>query len=138
MGRRAFLFIVLRAEDSRLANVSSRGFVQTGEGVMIGGVTIGGVDPQRTIIRAIGPSLSFSGKLEDPLLKLFDGNGSRMAANDHWKETQEAEITATTIPPSGEREAAVVWTLPRAAYTAVVRGAGETTGVALVEAYALD
>ena len=127
-----------RSDDSQLANISSRGFVQTGEGVMIGGLIVGGVDSQRTIIRAIGPSLSFDGKLADPVLELYDGNGETLATNDDWRSDQEAEIIATTIPPSHDSEAAIVRTLAPAPYTAIVRGVNGTTGVALIEAYRIQ
>ena len=126
------------ADDSRLANISSRGFVQTGEGVMIGGLIIGGLEPQRTIVRALGPSLAFEDRLADPLLELYDGNGELLASNNDWRSGGEAEISATTIPPSHDREAAIVRTLAPAPYTAVVRGVNGTNGVALVEAYRLD
>ena len=61
-----------------------------------------------------------------------------MQANNDWKETQQAEIEATTIPPSNDLESAIVGTLPLAAYTAIVSGVNATTGVALVEVYALQ
>jgi hypothetical protein len=126
-----------RTDDSQLANLSTRGFVQTGEGVMIGGMIVGGLEAQRTILRAIGPSLPFADRLADPLLELYDGNGELLATNDNWRSDQEAEITATTIPPSHDKESAIVRTLSPAPYTAVVRGVNGTTGVALVEFYAL-
>ena len=70
--------------------------------------------------------------------RLRDGNGSIALSNDNWRSSQEAEISATTIPPPNESEAAIVATLPPAPYTAVVRGKNDTTGVALVEVYALE
>ena len=119
-----------------LANISTRGQVQTGDNVMIGGFIIGGTQPARVLVRAIGPSLPVNGKLEDPELSLFNANGSAIT-NDDWKATQESEIIATTVPPSDPREAAILATLAPGAYTAVVKGKGETTGVALVEVYDL-
>jgi hypothetical protein len=92
----------------------------------------------RLIVRAIGPSLGIAGQLEDPLLALFDSRGNALATNNDWKHTQQPEIEATTIPPSNDQESAIVTTLPPGGYTAVVRGVNDTTGVALVEAYALD
>ena len=124
--------------DSKLANIATRGLVQTGEDVMIGGLIVLGDTPQKVIVRAIGPSLGIAGQLEDPLLELFDGNGNPLASNNNWKESQQAEIEATTIPPSNDLESAIVATLAAAPYTAIVRGANETTGVALVEVYALQ
>jgi len=125
-------------EDSALANLSSRGFVQTGDNVMIGGVIITGAEPRRTIVRAIGPTLPLDERLVDPLLGLYDGEGNLLQSNDNWRSDQEAEIVATTIAPSNDFEAAIVRTLPPGPYTAIVRGANNTSGVALVEAYALD
>ena len=89
------------------------------------------------LLRAIGPSLPVAGALQDPTLELVDSNGARIS-NDNWRATQEAEITATTIPPTNEREAAIVATLVPGAYTAVVRGKDDTVGVALVEGYNLQ
>lgn len=123
--------------DSAFANISTRGFVQTGDDVMIGGLIITGSAQRRVILRAIAPSLGIAGQLEDPVLELFDGNGNPMAANDNWKDNQQSEIEATTIPPSSDLESAIVTSLPPGAYTAVVRGMNDTTGIALVEAYAL-
>jgi N-acetylneuraminic acid mutarotase len=124
--------------DSQLANISTRGLVQTDDNVLIGGLILAGQEARRVIVRAIGPSLAVPGALADPALELRDGNGGLLAANDNWRTSQEAEIIATTIPPSHDLEAAVVQTLPPANYTAIVRGQNAATGVALVEAYALD
>ena len=126
------------SQDSKLANIATRGRVLTGDNVMIGGLIITGSSAQRVIVRAIGPSLPVEGRLEDPLLQLFDGNGNPITSNDNWKETQQAEIEATTIPPSNDFESAIVATLTPAPYTAIVRGVNDTTGVAVVEVYALQ
>ena len=93
---------------------------------------------QRVIVRAIGPSLQVVGKLGDPKLELHNSNGSLLASNDNWRSDQEAEIIATTLPPSNDLESAIVATLPPANYTAIVRGMNDATGVALVEVYALN
>ncbi len=90
------------------------------------------------IVRAIGPSLPVPGKLADPTLELFNANGQRIAMNNNWRETQEAEIIASTVPPPNDLESAIVATLPPGGSTAIVRGNGDTTGVALVEVYSLD
>jgi hypothetical protein len=122
---------------SKLANISTRGQVLTGNNVMIGGFIVGGTEPTRVLIRAIGPSLPTAGKLEDPVLELHDFNGSTIT-NDNWRETQESEIVATTIPPTNDNESAILATLTPGPYTAIVRGKNDTTGVALVEAYNLQ
>jgi hypothetical protein len=122
---------------AQLANISTRGQVQTGDNVMIGGFIIGGDYPAKVLLRAIGPSLAVGGALPDPTLELVDGQGNTIS-NDNWRATQEAEITATTVPPTNDREAAIVATLVPGNYTAVVRGKDDTTGVALVEGYNLQ
>lgn len=127
-----------RAVDSKLANISTRGLVQTGNNVLIGGLIVLGQNPLRVILRAIGPSLTISGALVDPLLELHDNNGALIAVNDNWRTDQEAEIIGTTIPPTNDLEAAIVRNLAPGNYTAIVRGANETTGIAVVEAYALN
>ena len=88
--------------------------MQTGDDVMIGGLIILGARPQKVIVRAIGPSLAIAGQLEDPLLELFDGNGDPIGFNNNWRDSQQAEIEATTIPPSNDLESAIVATLPPA------------------------
>lgn len=124
---------------SRLANVSTRGDVETGDDVLIGGVIIGGPSPARMVIRGIGPSIVqlFTTPLQDPQLDLYDAQGAKIATNDNWKDTQEAEITATGLAPTDDRESAISISLVPGAYTAVVSGVGGTTGVGLVEAYNL-
>ena len=129
-----------RTVDSKLANISTRGLVQTNNNVLIAGTIVLGQAPQRALIRAIGPSLPLAGKLDDPILELRDGNGALMQSNDNWRSDQEAEIIATGIPPSNDLESAIVHTLPAsgAAYTAIVRGVDGSTGIAVVEVYALN
>ncbi len=127
-----------QAVDSQLANISTRGLAQTGDDVLIGGLIVLGQDPLRVIVRAIGPSLSVSGALADPILELHDGNGATIASNDNWRSDQEAEIIATTIPPSNDLESAIVRNLAPGNYTAIVRGVNGTAGVALVETYGLN
>lgn len=125
---------------SDLANISTRGIVLTDNNVLIGGFIVQGATPQRIVFRAIGPSLAnagITGALQDPTIQLNDANGNLLSSNDDWKDTQATDITATGIPPSGDRESAIVGTYGVGRYTLVVRGKGGTTGVALVEAYNL-
>lgn len=129
------------ASASQLANISTRGTVLTGNNVMIGGFIISG-GSAKVLVRAIGPSLAsagVSGALLDTLLELHNGSGSLIASDDNWKDdpSQQQQISDTGIPPSDARESAAVVTLPQGNYTAIVQGKGETTGVALVEVYAL-
>lgn len=127
-----------RGLESRALNISTRGRVDVDDNVLIGGLIVTGNAFQRVIVRAIGPSLPVAGKLEDPNLELHDGNGALIFANDNWRSDQEAAILATGIPPSNDLESAIVALLPPSNYTAVVRGVNDTTGVALVEVYALN
>ncbi|MDQ6861353.1 MAG: hypothetical protein M3032_09390, partial [Verrucomicrobiota bacterium] len=122
---------------AQLANIATRGLVQTGDNVLIGGFIIGGTEPAKVLVRATGPSSGVAGALPDPTLEVHDANGG-VISNDNWRETQEAEITATGIAPTDNREAAVLATLVPGNYTAVVRGADDTTGIAVVEAYNLQ
>lgn len=127
--------------DSKLANISTRGFVKTENNVMIGGFILGrGADDANVLLRAIGPSLALSGVrgvLANPTLELRDENGALVKSNDNWKDTQQTAIEATTIPPQDDLESALIATLPPGAYTAIVAGKNATTGVALVEIYQL-
>jgi hypothetical protein len=128
------------AANSKLANISTRGFVDTGDNAMIGGFILGGGTAE-VIVRAIGPSLTafgVVGALQDPTLDLYDSFGTLIVSNDNWKETQQTEIIATGLPPSNDKESAILMTLLPAPYTAIVRGKNDTTGVALVEVYELN
>ena len=131
-----------QATPSKLANISTRGFVDTGENVMIGGFIVrpGGGTDTNVLVRAIGPSLgsTVANLLADPTLELHDGSGALVAANDNWKDTQQAEIEATGIAPTNDAESALVALLAPGSYTVIVRGSGDTTGVALVEVYSLN
>ena len=128
-----------QAANSKLANISSRGFVDTGDNAMIGGFIVGGAGggAAKVIVRAIAPSLPFSGTLQDPTLELHDNNGNTIATDDNWKDSQQGDVQATTIPPSNEVESAIVRTLVPGNYTAVVRGVNNSTGIAVVEVYNL-
>jgi hypothetical protein len=127
------------AGAGQLINLSTRGFVGTDDNVLIGGFIIEGT-PTRVLLRAPGPSLSavgVSGVLADPTLELFFGQ-TRIASNDDWQtSSQAAEITQSGLAPAHPREAAIPITLNPGAYTAIVRGAGGTIGVALVEVFLL-
>jgi hypothetical protein len=130
--------------NAKLANISARGFVGTGDDLLIGGFVSGpiGRTPVKVLIRALGPSLTafgVSGALQNPLLELHDANGTLMM-NDNWKDAPEASEIQATLPPKDDRESAMITTLPagNSGYTVVVRGANSTTGVALLEIYALN
>jgi hypothetical protein len=121
-------------------NLSTRMHVQTGDNAGIGGFIITGSNPKHVLLRGIGPSLApgISDVLANPTLDLRDSTGVRILANNDWRDTQEAEIMATGIPPSNNLEAAIVETLDPGNYTVILRGMGMTSGVGLVEVYDLD
>ena len=126
---------------SELANISSRGFVGTGDNVMIGGFIIGSTknDGARVVVRAIGPSLSHAnppvpGALADPTLELHESNGMTIS-NDNWMDAHPAAIQATGLAPTDPRESAILMNLKPGPYTAIVRGKNNSTGVALVEVF---
>jgi hypothetical protein len=138
----------------QLANISTRGRVETGNNVMIGGIIILGSKQQQIIIRAIGPSLASAGvqsALQDTILELRDSNGQLVAINDDWQKEYPSDqvdpkrkqlIQATSIAPTDVHESAIVATLFPSNYTAIVRGkkdsgGNDSTGVALVEVYNL-
>ena len=126
--------------NATLAQISTRGTVLGGDNVMIGGFIISDTTT-KVIVRAIGPSLTqfgVPGALENTTLELFDSNGTSFAFNDDWKIPHEQAIRDTTVPPTDDRESAIVATLSPGSYTAIVRGKDGTTGVALVEVYALQ
>jgi len=127
----------------QLRNISTRGLVGTGDNVLIGGFILGGNGMVNCalLFRALGPSLTafgVPGALQDPTLQLFNSSGVVIAFNDNWRDTQQSQIQATGLAPTDDRESAIYATLPAGAYTAIVRGANNTTGVALVEVYNLN
>ncbi len=117
--------------------------VDTGDRVGIGGFIITGISlsPKHVLLRALGPSLSRSGipnVLADPVLELHGPGAFVTIINNNWRDTQQAAIEATGIPPTNDFESAIDATLAPGAYTAIVRGNGNTSGVALVEVYDLN
>ena len=134
---------------SYLGNISTRGFVQTGDNVMIGGFIIQGTQAKRVIIRAIGPELTQYGvpnAMNNPTLELHDGTGALIASNDNWTHTiiggiitsnQVRDIINSGYAPGDGRESAIIAELPAGNYTAILRGVNNMTGVALVEVYDL-
>ncbi len=126
----------------KLRNISARGLVGTGDDVLIGGFIVGGnaLANNAVIARAIGPSLTLAGvrnPLADPVLELHNASGAIVASNDDWEDDQETEISASGLAPTDPNESAIFATLPAGNFTAVVRGADDTTGVALVEVYSV-
>lgn len=126
---------------SKALNISSRSHVGTGENVMIGGFIITGTANKRVIVRALGPSLqqfNVPNPLADPVLELHGPTGALITSNDNWRDTQEAEIIQSQVPPTNDLEAAIIATLPAGNYTAILQGKNGTSGAGLVEVYDLD
>jgi hypothetical protein len=125
------------AGNSRLANISTRGLVETGDNVLIGGI-IPSKGLTKVVLRAIGPSLvnfGITNPLLDPTLELYDASGTPIASNDNWQSSQKDLIEAMQLAPNDARESAILVTLQPGAHTAIVRGKNGTTGIAVVEAY---
>ena len=125
---------------SRLINISTRGLVQTGDNVLIGGCSLaGGSGANDVVVRALGPSLvplGVSNALPDPVVTLYDSNANVISANDNWRESQQSAIENIGLQPPNDLDAAILATLTAGNYTAVVTGKNGSTGVALVEFYA--
>jgi hypothetical protein len=138
-GTAASATVSVSATASTLSNVSTRGFVGTGDNVLIGGFIISGNSPQRVLIKARGPSmtaLGVPGVLANPVLQLFSGQ-TVIASNDDWgSAANAAAIQATGLAPTNALESAILITLNPGPYTAIVTGSGGTTGVAIVEVLA--
>jgi hypothetical protein len=131
-----FVAPVIKAE-SVLRNISTRGQVGTGQNVLIGGFIISGQDVKTVMIRALGPKLAtsgISGVLADPTVEIFSGSMA-IAFNDDWRDTQEADIQNTGIAPTDSLESSIIITLVPGAYTAIVRGLNNTTGIGIVEVF---
>ena len=127
---------------SKLADISTRGFVDVDDNVMIAGLIAGPGNGTslKILVRALGPTLSdfgVAGALANPTLDLVNSSGTVIRSNNNWTDDpqQQAEIAAAGLAPSHAVEAALVETVAPGAYTAVVRGVGRTTGVGLVEVY---
>jgi len=122
-----------------ISNISSRGFVGTGNDVMIGGFIGDGGPSLQIIVRALGPTLTqfgISNALANPTLELHDGNGNILAFNDNWQDTNQAAIQATGLAPPNSNESAILTFIDfGTSITAIVRGKNNTTGVAVFEVY---
>jgi hypothetical protein len=129
------------AVPAKLANISTRAFVDTGANIVIAGFILGNHNgDDRTVLRGIGPSLTALGvpnALANPMLELRDSNGALLIANNDWQDdpTQAAELTAAGLAPTNNLESGIATTLPPGLYTALLTGVSNGTGVGLVEVY---
>jgi len=124
---------------TKLTNISTRGNVLSGNGVLIGGFILGnGSWTAPIVVRAIGPSLARAGiqaPLADPVLELHDRYGALIARNDNWRDTDANEVQLSRLAPTDARESAIVMRLAPGNYTAIVSGKNGSSGVGLVEVY---
>ncbi len=127
--------------NAQLLNLSTRASVGVGDSVLIGGVIVHSAT-QRLLLRALGPDLAgrgITGALSDPVMELHDSNGALVSTNDDWGDApNSSEIMATGLAPADPRDSAILLVPSPGNYTAVVQGVGESTGVALLEAYLFD
>jgi acid phosphatase len=134
---------VFRAPDASMLNSSTRLHTGSGNDVLIGGFIIAGPTKKKVIVRGLGPSLkingaSIPGTLPDPVIQLYRSDGAIAAANNDWKDTQQAEIQNSGLAPADDREAAIAASLDPGNYTVVLSGRNNSTGIGLVEAYDVD
>jgi hypothetical protein len=136
-----------QSSASLITNISTRGPVETGDNVMIGGFIIGGGlgsnrdGSSKVLVRGIGPELTSFGigdALQDLQIDLFDGNGNLLASNGNWKDSQQAAIEATGLAPGDDRESAILTTLIQGNWTAIMHGKNNATGVGLIEVYRIQ
>jgi hypothetical protein len=126
---------------AQLQNISTRLRVGTGDSLAIGGFIVVGSGGKPVLVRGLGPSLAAAGvigSLPDPTLNLVNSSGESLLSNDDWRNSSQAEQIRKTLPLSNDSESAAIATLPPGAYTALVRGHNDSTGVGLVELYDLD
>jgi sugar lactone lactonase YvrE len=136
-------FVAVEPAPHRFLNISTRGFVQGGDHILIAGFIVGGSGPVGTTValRAIGPSLSTAGILDplpDPVLEVRDASGTLVGFNDNWADAPPAQLIGFNFQPTDSHESALQLVLHGGAFTAIVSGAGGLVGTALVEVYDLQ
>jgi len=135
------LYDLNQAASSRLGNISTRAFVNTGGDIVIAGFTLGNhAANDRIVVRGLGPSLAAFGLspvLADPVLELRDSDGNLLFSNDNWMDdlANALELNSNGFAPHDQKEAAIAITLPPGAYTALLSGVDNGTGIGLVEVY---
>lgn len=138
------LYDLSSTDPAELGNLSVRAQVETDDNVLIDGLILRGGTSKRVVFRALGPSLQASGaplagRLQNPTLEVYDGNGTLLRSNDDWKDAPNAaEIQAAGLAPTDDFESAILLTLSPGNYTSVMRGKDRSTGIGLAEAYKLN
>jgi hypothetical protein len=126
----------------QLGNLSVRANIGINDNILIAGVIIGAGEARRTVFRGIGPALKSFGipaALDDTTLELRDANGVMIGSNDNWQDApNSSELNGTGLAPTAASESALLITLGPGHYTSIVRGANNSSGVGLAEAYKLD
>jgi hypothetical protein len=126
---------------AKLANISTRAFVSTGDDIVIAGFILGNHSGHdRIVVRGIGPSLTPLGvanALANPTLELRDNNGALLIGNNDWQDdpAQASELSAAGLAPTNPLESGIAATLPPGLYTALLAGLNNGTGVGVVEIY---
>ena len=129
----------LHTSGGRAGNISTRGQVSSGDQVLIGGFIVGGTQTKDVVVRALGPSTGIAGALSDPMVEVRNASGALLFANDNWETDPSApQIQSEGLAPGNPVESALQATLNPGSYTAIVRSANGSTGVALVEIYDLS
>ncbi|HEV8185565.1 MAG TPA: hypothetical protein VGP40_06380, partial [Chthoniobacterales bacterium] len=132
----------LHTSGGRAGNISSRGRVLANNNIMIAGFIIGGGNSKEVVVRGLGPSLAnagVQGALPNPTLELRDASGTLIRANNDWQtDAEAAAVESSGLAPADKREAALHANLNSGLYTALLRGANNTTGIGLVEVYDLS
>jgi hypothetical protein len=123
---------------SGLLNISTRARVLPGDNALIAGFIITHGQPKEVIVRGIGPSLGLEGKLADPTIEVHDENGIAISSNDNWQDADTASYIMSTLPPADPLESALWGIINPAAYSVILRGQNDTSGIGVVETYDLD
>jgi hypothetical protein len=135
------IYDLSQAVMAKLANISTRAFVSTGDNIVIAGFTLGNHSGAgEIVVRGLGPSLAAVGvanALADPMLELRDGNGALLVSDNNWTDNpgQAAELTSSGLAPASNLESAIAASLPPGAYTALLSGMNGSAGIGLVEVY---
>ena len=134
--------VQVATRPQQLLNIATRARVQADPDALIGGFIVTGSAPKKVVIRALGPSLGNSGLenlLADPVLELHDSTGQLLTSNDDWQQGANAAAIPVSLQPIQSAESVILTSLaPGASYTAIVRGKGASSGIALVEIYDLN